>query len=35
MGTIQWLKCMGGMRLDERKFNEQTTDGGYIIAGLF
>src|SRR5258706_10258983 len=32
-GTIQWQKCLGGT-IDETAFSiEQTTDGGYIVAG--
>ncbi|MFZ0595563.1 MAG: hypothetical protein WAM46_01160, partial [Flavobacterium sp.] len=32
-GTIQWQKCIGGNDEDLPSTIEQTTDGGYIIAG--
>ncbi len=33
-GTLQWQKCYGGSNADQAYSIEQTTDGGYIIAGL-
>lgn len=32
-GTIQWQKSLGGTFQDEAYSIEQTTDGGYIVAG--
>lgn len=32
-GTITWQKCFGGNSIDEAKSVEQTSDGGYIVAG--
>ncbi len=32
-GIIQWQKCLGGTGDDIAYSGEQTTDGGYIIAG--
>lgn len=32
-GNIQWQKCLGGTLEDYAQSIEQTTDGGYIIAG--
>ncbi|MEO6455072.1 MAG: hypothetical protein ABIN97_13415 [Ginsengibacter sp.] len=32
-GTIQWQKCFGGSDDDVANSIEQTSDGGYIIAG--
>src|SRR5205823_4009258 len=32
--TIQWSKCLGGSRYDEASSIKQTTDGGYIVAGV-
>ncbi|HXK91883.1 MAG TPA: hypothetical protein PLA75_07400, partial [Bacteroidales bacterium] len=32
-GTIQWQKCLGGTDNDEAKSIQQTSDGGYIVAG--
>jgi hypothetical protein len=32
-GTIQWQKCLGGSSLDYAFSIQQTTDGGYIMAG--
>ena len=32
--TITWQKCLGGTNLDQAYSIQQTTDGGYIIAGL-
>ncbi len=33
-GTIQWKKCYGGTLWEEAHAIRQTTDGGYIFAGL-
>jgi hypothetical protein len=33
-GAIQWSKCYGGSNLDNALSIKQTTDRGYIIAGL-
>src|SRR5688572_15163162 len=32
-GTIQWQKCLGGTERDFANAVQQTSDGGYIIAG--
>ncbi len=32
-GDIQWQKCLGGSTNDEAHSIQQTTDGGYIVAG--
>ena len=32
-GMIQWQKSLGGSRNDVAKSIEQTSDGGYIVAG--
>jgi hypothetical protein len=32
-GNIRWKKCLGGSRNDEAISIQQTTDGGYIVAG--
>src|SRR5260221_8114953 len=32
-GTLQWQKCLGGTGYDVAYAIEQTTDGGYIVAG--
>src|SRR6185436_12693394 len=32
-GEIQWQKCLGGSATEEAYSIEQTTDGGYIVAG--
>jgi hypothetical protein len=32
-GALQWQKCLGGSQDDEAKSIQQTTDGGYILAG--
>jgi hypothetical protein len=33
IGNIQWQKCLGGSGDDEGTSVQQTTDGGYIVAG--
>lgn len=33
-GDIQWQKCLGGSETDLPNALQQTTDGGYIVAGL-
>jgi len=33
-GNIQWQKCLGGSREDVAKSIQQTSDGGYIVAGI-
>ena len=32
-GSIQWQKCLGGSGDDKANSIQQTTDGGYIVAG--
>lgn len=32
-GNIQWQKCLGGSGTDQASSIQQTTDGGYIVAG--
>ena len=32
-GNIQWQKCLGGTGNDYANSVQQTTDGGYIVAG--
>ncbi len=32
-GTIQWQKCLGGTQAEPGYFIQQSTDGGYIVAG--
>jgi len=32
-GTIQWQKTYGGREWDEAKSIQQTSDGGYVVAG--
>jgi PKD repeat protein len=32
-GGIDWQKCLGGLRDDVASSIQQTTDGGYIVAG--
>ncbi|UAY52025.1 T9SS type A sorting domain-containing protein [Ferruginibacter albus] len=34
MGELQWNKALGGSYVDQANSIEQTTDGGYIIAGI-
>lgn len=33
-GTLEWQKCLGGAYLDEASSIQQTSDDGYIVAGL-
>ena len=33
-GNIQWQKCLGGSDSDKAYSIQQTSDGGYIVAGL-
>jgi hypothetical protein len=33
-GNIQWQKCLGGSDVDSASSIQQTTDGGYILAGV-
>ena len=33
LGALQWQKCLGGSEGDRAYSIQQTTDGGYIIAG--
>jgi hypothetical protein len=33
-GTIQWQKCLGGSSGDRANSIQQTTDSGYIVAGI-
>ena len=33
MGAIQWQRCLGGSGWDEANDVQQTSDGGYIVAG--
>ncbi len=32
-GTVQWQRTYGGSRHDYARYIQQTTDGGYIVAG--
>ncbi|QSB26135.1 T9SS type A sorting domain-containing protein [Flavobacterium sp. CLA17] len=32
-GTIQWQKCLGGTASEDPSSIQQTSDGGYIVAG--
>ena len=32
-GNIQWQKCLGGTNVDVATDIQQTSDGGYIVAG--
>ncbi|MBN1324520.1 MAG: hypothetical protein JW986_11075, partial [Methanotrichaceae archaeon] len=32
-GTLEWQKCLGGSNYDDAYSIQQTTDGGYIVAG--
>jgi PKD repeat protein len=32
-GTLDWQKCFGGLGTDDAQSIQQTSDGGYIIAG--
>ncbi|MFH1608705.1 MAG: T9SS type A sorting domain-containing protein [Patescibacteria group bacterium] len=33
IGFIEWQKCLGGTGYDEATSIQQTTDGGYVVAG--
>ena len=33
-GIIQWQKSLGGTGMDEGSYINQTSDGGYIVAGI-
>ena len=33
-GSLQWQKCLGGSRDDSAHSIQQTSDGGYIVAGF-
>ena len=33
VGGIEWKKCLGGLGNDEASSIQQTSDGGYIVAG--
>ena len=33
-GNIQWQKCLGGTNADEASSIQQTSDGGYVVAGV-
>jgi len=32
-GNLQWQKCLGGSSLDDARSIQQTSDGGYVVAG--
>jgi hypothetical protein len=32
-GNLEWSKTIGGLKSDEARFVQQTSDGGYIISG--
>jgi hypothetical protein len=32
-GTLEWTKTIGGLKRDEARFVQETSDGGFIIAG--
>lgn len=32
-GNLEWSKTIGGLKSDEARFVQQTSDGGYVIAG--
>jgi hypothetical protein len=34
IGTIEWQKSLGGTNDEEAYSIQQTTDGGYIVAGI-
>jgi hypothetical protein len=34
LGSLQWQKSLGGSRWDYASSIQQTSDGGYIIAGI-
>jgi len=33
-GNLQWQKCLGGTGYDEANSIQQTSDGGYVVAGF-
>ena len=33
VGTVQWVRCVGGTNADTCKAVQQTTDGGYVLGG--
>ena len=32
-GNLEWSKTIGGLKSDVARFVQQTSDGGYVIAG--
>ncbi|MCX7908456.1 MAG: T9SS type A sorting domain-containing protein, partial [Ignavibacteria bacterium] len=32
-GTIEWKQCLGGSNVEEANSIQQTSDGGYVVAG--
>jgi len=33
LGSITWQRCLGGSKIDKARSIQQTSDGGYIVAG--